>query len=199
MTFRLEEICNSINSQSRVEEFKPTKKNDSQLTELRNLFVSSFYEYYKTIGSQLNLPEGKTLQHWLEETFDEEADKLLSGKRRCFLIFTQSFSSIIAGFLTTRERENDLNEVYISQCAINPTYKRQGYGSHLMKDLPNFFPSATLYTGVCRRLNQSALNFYEKYGAKRIDDDQIATKYGYNPKDYLGFQFIVNQLQIQTE
>ena len=69
-----EETCYSTISKGRIEEFIPMNKNDPILTELRHLFVSSFYEYYKTVEPQLNLPTGNSLLTWLEKAFDEESD-----------------------------------------------------------------------------------------------------------------------------
>jgi ribosomal protein S18 acetylase RimI-like enzyme len=179
------------NNKGHVQEFIQTSNNDPILAELRRLFVASFYEYYKTIEPQLDLPAGKTLLLWLEQAFDEEVDELFSHRCRCFLALS---SSTIVGFLTTQESKNDSNGIYISQCAVDPACKRQGYGLQLLQHLSTIFPSATSYTCLCRRVNKPALDFYEKCGAKLIDDDRIATKYGYNPVNYLGFQFSNTQL-----
>jgi ribosomal protein S18 acetylase RimI-like enzyme len=195
MSSEHEETRHSTITKGQVEEFVPTNNNDPVLVQLRHLFVSSFYEYYNTIEPQLNLPKGITLQHWLENAFDEEADELLSHKCRCFLISTPPPSSVIIGFLTIVDTENDPNGIYISQCAIDPIFKRKGYGLLLLKYLTSIFPATTSYTCLCRRVNKPALQFYQKCGAKLIDDGQIATHYGYNPLDYLGFQFTSYQLQ----
>ncbi len=96
------------------------------MPELRRLFVLSFYEHYKTIEPQLNLPPENSLITWLEKAFDEEVDELLSRIYRCFLIFTPP-PSVIAGFMLTAESKNDPNGIYISQFAIDPKYKRKGY------------------------------------------------------------------------
>jgi len=191
MPYEQEGTCHST---IRVEEFVPISNNDPILPELRRLFVSSFYEHYKTIEQQLNLPPETSLITWLEKAFNEEVDELLSHICRCFLIFTPP-PSVIAGFMLTADSKNDPNGIYISQFAIDPKYKRKGYGLLLLKHLISVFPSATSYTCLCRRVNKPALHFYEKSGAKLIDDDQIAAQYGYNPIDYLGFQFTNNELQ----
>jgi ribosomal protein S18 acetylase RimI-like enzyme len=192
MSSEQEDTCHSTFSKSRVEEFIPTNNNDPILIELRHLFVSSFYEYYKTVESQLNLPAGKSLLSWLEEAFDEEADELLSHKCRCFVIYTCPPSSVIAGFLTTTDSKNEPHGIYIAQFAIDPTFKRKGYGLLLLKHLTSFYPSATSYTCLCRRINKPALKFYEKCGAKLIDDNLVVIQYGYNPLDYLSIQLTIN-------
>jgi ribosomal protein S18 acetylase RimI-like enzyme len=180
-----------------VEEFIPTNNNDPILIKLRPLFVSSFYQYYKTVESQLNLPAGKSLLSWLEQTFDEEADELLSHKCRCFVIYTPTPSSAIAGFLTVADSKNEPHGIYISQFAIDPIFKRKGYGLLLLKHLMSVYPSGTSFTCLCRRVNKPALDFYEKCGAKFIDDNLVATQYGYNPLDYLGIQLTSGQFQSQ--
>jgi ribosomal protein S18 acetylase RimI-like enzyme len=178
-----------------VVEFVPKNNNDPILSELRRLFVCSFYEYYKTIESQLNLPVGESLLAWLEKAFDEEADELLSHKCRCLLASTFSPSPAIVGFLTIKESKTDPDDIYLSQCAVDPEFKRKGYGLLLLKHLITMFPSTASYVCLCRRVNKPALKFYEKCGAKLIENDQIATNYGYNPVDYLGFQFSSSQLE----
>ena len=193
LSFQQQGSDNPMIDKDHVEEFVPTSNKDPTLTELRRLFISSFYEYYKTIESQLNLPIGASLLVWLEKAFDEEVDELLSHECRCFLVFTSS--SVIAGFLTTKDNKTDVNGIYLSQCAVDPTFKRKGYGLLLLKHLTTVFPSTASYSCLCRRVNKPALKFYEKCGAKLMDDDQIATKYGYNPADYLGFQLSSSQLE----
>ncbi|CAF1000456.1 unnamed protein product [Rotaria sordida] len=195
LSSKYEETCHPTINKHHIEEFIPTSNNDPLLIELRHLFVSSFYENYKTVESQLNLPAGETLLTWLETAFNEEANKLLSHNCRCFLIYTSSSLSVISGFLTIKENENDSNDIYISQCAIDPTFKRQGYGLHLLKYLTKVFPFATSYTCLCRRVNKPALKFYEKCGATFIDDNEIVIKYGYNPIDYICLQLNSSQLE----
>ena len=180
---------------TRIEEFLPTSKADPVLTELRRLFTSSFYEYYQTVESQLNLSSNTTLTSWLEKTFDDEAEEILSRQCRCFLIFTTPTSTSIAGFLTVKENKNDSHGIYMSQLAIDPILKRNGYGRLLLKHLVDVFPPSTTYICLCRRVNKPALDFYKKNRAQLIDDDRVATTYGYNPVDYLGFQLNTDQLQ----
>ncbi|CAF2832422.1 unnamed protein product [Rotaria sp. Silwood2] len=181
--------------QHHIEEFVPTSNDDSLLIELRRVFISAFYEYYKTIEPQLNLPTGETLLNWLETAFNEEVNELLSHQCRCFVIYTPPPSSVVAGFLTIKESKIDSNGIYISQYAVDPVFKRQGYGLCLLKYLSTVFPSATSYTCLCRRLNKPALKFYERCGATFIDEDQLVTMYGYSPTDYIGLQFSSSQLK----
>jgi hypothetical protein len=44
--------------------------------------------------------------------------------------------------------------------------------------------------GVGRRINQNAAQFFEKNGAKPIENDEtIAIRHGYDPKDFMAFQY----------
>ncbi|CAF1335473.1 unnamed protein product [Rotaria sp. Silwood1] len=190
-----EETYHSTINKHHIVEFVPTSNNDPLLIKLQRLFVSSFSEYYKIIEPQLNLPTDETLLTWLEKAFNEEVNELLSHQCRCFVIYTSSSLSVVAGFLTIKENKNDSNDIYISQYAVDPAFKRQGYGLHLLKYLGKVFPSATSYTCLCRRVNKPALKFYEKCGATFIDDDQIITNYGYNPIDYISLKLSSNQLE----
>jgi GNAT superfamily N-acetyltransferase len=130
---------------------------------------------------------------WLQETFDEMQDDLLKKKQRCFMlcstdeIVKNNSKQGIIGFLTLTEEEK--GSVYIAQFAIEAENKRRGYGARLLKHLQTVYPPGTLYWGLCRRANRPAIQFYLKHGAKFIDDEEIATKYHYNPALYTGFQF----------
>ena len=140
-----------------VDEFLPTNKDDPILIQLRPLFVASFYQHYKTVESQLNLPVGKSLSSWLEQVFDEEMADLLSQQCRCFVLYTSS--SVIAGFLTVTNSKTETHGIYISQLAIDPRLKRQGYGLLLLKHLTSVYPSAKFFTCLCRRVNSTRTGF----------------------------------------
>jgi hypothetical protein len=44
--------------------------------------------------------------------------------------------------------------------------------------------------GVGRRINQDASKFFADNGAKMIENDEtIAIRHGYDPKDYVAFQY----------
>jgi len=160
---------------------------------LRELFVRSFDQFYKEIQSQLKLKTNKSLIEWLQETFDEMQDEMLSQKCRCFMLCSSDDpiendnKSGIIGFLTLKEEEK--GSIYIAQCAIKAESKRRGYGACLLQHMRNIYPPGTFYWGLCRRANRPALNFYLKQGAKFMDDEEVAIKYGYDPALYTGFHF----------
>jgi GNAT superfamily N-acetyltransferase len=85
--------------------------------------------------------------------------------------------------------EEEKGSIYIAQCAIEAENKRRGYGARLLQHLRTIYPPGTFYWGLCRRANRPALNFYLKQGAKFMDDEEVAKKYGYDPALYTGFQF----------
>jgi len=172
---------------SYVEEFIPKTKQDPIVNELCRIFISAFYEFYRTIESELNISNDKTLKTWLEETANETFDDVCSYQARCFIIYTSA--KCIAGFLTTKIDENYASNVYLSQCAIDPKFKQQGYGRILLQFLSSIYPPETIYFGFCRRINQPALDFYRKCNATFPDNEQLIINYGYNPRDYLVFQF----------
>ena len=178
-----------------VREFIPSSAVDAILPVLRRLFLRSFDDFYKEIKEQLQLKSGKAVLEWLNETFDEMEEEMLKKECRCFLLcesgtMTNEGQRKVLGFLTLKEEGN--GSVYIAQCAIDATIKRRGYGAHLLQHLRKVFPSGTSYWGLCRRANTPAVLFYLKQGAKFMDDEQVATKYRYDPKLYTGFRFTDN-------
>ncbi|CAF4081683.1 unnamed protein product [Rotaria sp. Silwood2] len=175
-----------------VREFSPRTARDPILLILRELFVRSFDHFYKEIEAELKIKSGKTLVVWLQETFDEMQDEILTKKCRCFMLCSSDTvkhykTQGIIGFLTLKEEGN--RSVYISQCAIDAENKRRGYGGHLLLHLRTIYPPGTSYWGLCRRANRPAVKFYLKQGAKFIDNEEVATKYDYDPTLYTGFQF----------
>ncbi len=155
--------------------------------------MRSFDQFYQEIEAQLKLKTGKTLVHWLQETFDEMQDEMLTKQCRCFMLCSSDDTTKnnnrqgIIGFLTLKEEAN--GSVYIAQCAIEPESKRRGYGARLLQHLRTIYPPGTSYSGLCRRANRPAVNFYLKQGAKFIDDEEVANKHGYDSTLYTGFQF----------
>ncbi|CAF1422124.1 unnamed protein product [Adineta steineri] len=175
-----------------VREFIPTTPRDPTFSILRHLFVRSFDEFYNKIENQLNLKSQKNLLQWLDETFDEEQECILSRKYRCFILYTYDKNDLketISGFLTLKEEEEQ-GSIYIAQVAVHLGMKRRGYGAQLLKHLRDIYPANTKYWGLCRRANRPALQFYLKLGAQFMENDDIATKYGYNPELYTGFEFV---------
>jgi ribosomal protein S18 acetylase RimI-like enzyme len=173
-----------------VREFLPKSDRDPIFLTLRNLFVRSFDEYYKQIENELNLNSDQSLLQWLDETFDSEQENILSGKYRCVILCdyeNQDSKEIIVGFLTLKEEEGS---IYIAQVAIRLDIKRRGHGGQLLQHLRNIYPSNTRYVGLCRRSNKPALHFYLKQGANFMEDDEVASKYEYNPTLYAGFEFV---------
>jgi len=166
---------------------------DPILSILRKLFVRTFDQFYKEIEAQLKLQTNKTLFEWLQETFDEMQDEMLAKKCRCFMLCSSDDAAKndnkqgIIGFLTLKEEEN--GSVYIAQFAIEAELKRRGYGARLLQYLGTIYPPGTSYWGLCRRANIPAVKFYLKQGAKFMDNEEVATKYGYDPTLYTGFQF----------
>ncbi|CAF1000439.1 unnamed protein product [Rotaria sordida] len=175
-----------------VREFLPRSAHDPILPILRKLFVHSFDQFYKEIAAQLKLKSDKTLIEWLQETFNEMQEEMLTKKCRCFMLCSSDTVKYyktqgIIGFLTLKEEENE--SVYIAQCAIEAENKRRGCGARLLLHLRTIYPPGTSYWGLCRRANIPAVKFYLKQGAKFMDDEEVATKYGYDPTLYTGFQF----------
>ncbi|CAF3907544.1 unnamed protein product [Rotaria sp. Silwood1] len=190
--FNQETIGQTTLEKLTVQEFLPSSAHDPILSILRELFVHSFDHFYKEIEVQLKLKSNKTLIEWLQETFDEMKDEMLTKKCRCFMLCSSDTvknykTQGIVGFLTLKEEGK--GSVYISQCAIEAENKRRGYGARLLLHLRTIYPPGTSYWGLCRRANIPAVKFYLKQGAKFIDNEEIATKYGYDPALYTGFQF----------
>ncbi|CAF1053596.1 unnamed protein product [Rotaria sordida] len=174
-----------------VQEFKPISIDDPILLSLRNLFIRSFDEYYKQIEAQLNLKSDKTLKEWLDETFNDEKNSILSGTYRCFILCSDEYQDSkenVLGFLTLKDEGE--GSIYIAQVAVRLDIKRRGYGVQLLQHLRQVYPPNTHYWGLCRRANRPALQFYLKNGAKFMNDDDVATKYGYDPTLYAGFEFL---------
>ena len=175
-----------------VQEYLPRTVHDPVLPVLRELFVRSFDEFYQEIEVQLKLKMNKTLIVWLQETFDEMQDEMLTKKCRCFMLCStdvakNSNTQGIIGFLTLKEEGK--GSVYIAQCAIEAGSKRHGYGGRLLQHLRTVYPPGTFYWGLCRRANTPAVKFYLKQGATFMSNEEVAAKYGYDSDLYTGFQF----------
>ncbi len=174
-----------------VREFLPTSADDPILSTLRDLFVRSSDEFYTQTETQLQLTSDKSLLQWLDETFDVEEQKILAEEYRCLLLCgneNDDPKEIILGFLTLKE-ENEIS-VYIAHVATRLESKRRGYGTQLLQHLRNIYPPNTQYWGLCGRTNRPALQFCLKQGARFMENDEIAEKYGYDPLLYAGFDFV---------
>lgn len=136
-----------------------------------------------------------TLMEWLQGTFDEMQVDILHKRQRCFMLCSNDetvkddIKQGIVGFLTLKEEEQN-GSIYIAQCAIEAENKRRGYGTCLLQHLRTIYPPGTFYWGLCRRANRPAVNFYLKHGAKFMDNEEVAIKYGYDPALYTGFHFL---------
>ncbi|CAM4775268.1 unnamed protein product [Rotaria magnacalcarata] len=166
-----------------IEEYRPTDAQDPLLSELRQLYIDSFYDCYQFIIPDLNLPEGKQIIPWLGETFDHMQHELFEKQCRTFLV-RDKFSTLV-GLMTVKQMPN--NVVYLAQMAIHPSFKRQGYGSLFMRYLRAMFGPTASYEVLTRRVNKPALEFYAAQGARMIDDERTIA-YGYDPKNFLSFQ-----------
>ena len=71
--------------------------------------------------------------------------------------------------------------------AIEPSFKRQGYGKLSMRHLRAMFGPTASYEVLTRRVNKPALQFYATQGARIIDDERTVN-YGYDPENFIGFQ-----------
>ncbi len=59
----------------------------------------------------------------------------------------------------------------------------------LLQHIRTQFPEQHMI-GVGRRINQDAAEFFAENGAKIIEnDDTIAIRHGYDPKDYIAFRY----------
>lgn len=169
-----------------IEEFRPKFARDGMFPVLGELFVRSFTSAYK----QMKMSLDSDLHEWLEEQFDEEQAAILAGEHRCFTLcdrqYTRFHQSILA-FVTVRE--DDFNSVYLAYLVVRQDVKRQGYGWQLVQYLHRTFPTNTRFWTIIRKRNQAAAQFYDKYGATAIADDELRDKYGYDPDEYLGFDW----------
>ena len=198
---KLESVLQPSSDSIYVREFLPRSAKDPTLPILRELFVHSFDDVYKNIEAQLKLKTKTNVKQWLHETFDEMQDNMISRKQRCFVLYSSEKSTRnngkerAIGFLTLTDEKGS---VYIAQFAIDAENKRRGYGTCLLQHLRSVYPPGTFYCGLCRRINDPAMKFYLKQGAKFIDNEEIATKYGYDQNLYTGFQF-TDAVTIQTQ
>ncbi|CAF1342539.1 unnamed protein product [Didymodactylos carnosus] len=183
------ETLDTLRKKAIVKEYIPKSDRDIELPALRSLFIESFDDFYKEIEPRLQLRSDTTLRNWLNETFDEMQEEMVKKKSRVFLLTTGTSVSNILGFMQIKE-ENDTNTVYISQVAVHASLKRKGFGGLLLQHLLMVYPTGKTYTGLCRRANDPALQFYIKNGAVIMPDDVVAQKYGYDPVKYLGFQYV---------
>ncbi|CAF1284117.1 unnamed protein product [Adineta ricciae] len=173
-------------------EFFPESNDDPVFSVLRELFIHSFDDFYKHVEMELKIEEGKTLRQWLRETFDNMQSEIITKQCRCFILWAvdplyNNNRQNAIGFLTLKDQEK--GSVYIAQCCIDADFKRHGFGGRLLEYLRTVYPPGTFYCGLCRRVNQPAIHFYLKQGAMFMNGDEVAKKYKYDPKLYVGFEF----------
>ena len=186
-------------SQVVATEFLPSAANDPLLPILRKVYVESLSDYYEEIQHQLSLGAGKTLHDFLNATFNDMQEEMLAKTCRCVILrFTtdeviETRPTSVVGLMTMKDEGHGC--VYIAQLAIDPTYKRRGYGTQLLQHLRVLYPPGTTYHGLCRQANVPAIQFYLKIGASIIDSKPLAEKYHYDPKIYTGLQFKNGQLK----
>lgn len=174
-------------------EFLPSALNDPLLPVLRTVYIESLREYYKQILHQLSIGAGQTLDDFLNTTFNKMQEEMLAKTCRCVILrFTtdtviKTTPTGVVGLMTVKDEEDGC--VYIAQLAIDPAYKRRGYGRQLLQHLRVIYPQGTTYHGLCRRANTPAIQFYLKAGAILIDSEPLAKKYRYNPEIYTALEF----------
>ena len=80
-----------------IDEYTPSNAEDPILSNLRRLYIDSFYGYYQFIEPDLNLPAGKHIISWLGESFDRVELEVLAKQCRTFLMHNKS--STLVGLL----------------------------------------------------------------------------------------------------
>ncbi|CAF1629247.1 unnamed protein product [Didymodactylos carnosus] len=155
------ESLNALKSKTMVKEYVARSERDMELPVLRSLFIESFDDFYKLIEPKLQLRPDISLRDWLDETFNEMQEEMITKQCRVFLLTTGSAPSDIIGFMQIKE-ENNTNTVYVSQVAAHASLKRKGFGALLLRYLISVYPPGKTYTGLCRRANDPALQFYMK-------------------------------------
>lgn len=123
--------------------------------------------------SRKNLPEVLAIERvsfpepWSETLFLKEIDQ----KGSYFMVFRLDSKVIGYGGLWLV-----LDEAHITNIAVHPLYRRQGYGSMILRHLLEAAISrrATMATLEVRETNLVALNMYRKFGFR-----QVAIRRGY--------------------
>lgn len=169
-------------------EFKPINKNDILIEILRDIFISSFDDYYSSITFYLHLPSNITTKEWLNTVFDQIIDNLISQKSYCYLLTIGPLASDTRGIVIFRHDSLN-NIIFVQQCVMHPRFKRHGFGRIAFEKFLSLFPKNSIYRGVCRRINRPALLFYTHLGIQLLDDEDIVIKCDYDPLDYIALQY----------
>ena len=172
-----------------IEDFTPISTSDPILPILRRLFLRSFEDIYQKNLSELDFQSNDDLQHWLEDTFDEEQQQLIDQQHHCLLLSDKNLPKSpknLFAFLTFVEEDSD--RIYLSQLVVRTDLKRQGCASQLLQHLRQMYPNTVKYYSLLRRINQPALKLFLKHGATIVPDEQIERDYQHDPKEYIAIE-----------
>lgn len=163
---------------------------------MRKLFIDFYEHSYKLFdpNTQLHLPEGQSFHQWLEYTFDKVENNLCGNDNQqncvwhCYAIKSSNTSTddYIAFILIKDEKE--FHAVYFAQYAVIAGKNRTPM-VELLQHIRTEFPEQKMI-GVGRRINEDGAEFFARNGAKLIENDEtIAIRHGYDPKDYVACQY----------
>lgn len=173
-----------------VVEWHACPSSDLQLRIIQ-LHVESFDALYQPFSEQdLGLKEGVTKKPWLRAMVVEELEKVLTGELH---LATISLGGALAGYAicTQTQIKKDQSEVYLNLLAVKPfkhlktgEHLRVGLGRQLIDSLINRHEDATAVNLDTRRINKSAIAFYEQLGfeCKPKNFSEV------NPVHYIGVE-----------
>ncbi|CAB4415793.1 unnamed protein product [Rhizophagus irregularis] len=134
-----------------------------------NLFTRSFSHAYRDL--QLDLPQGQTLDSFLEHSFNDTWSLIQSGKLQLWVEVSRDSSELVVGFMCIQTKDDIC---YIEQFVVHPDFQRIKIGSNLLKVLEERYHLIWLHT---RHINEVAILFYMRHGFIRSDADDDNSVY----------------------
>jgi ribosomal protein S18 acetylase RimI-like enzyme len=151
------------------------------------IFIRSFSQAYNNLPPEaLGTKNGID---FLKDMFESER-KALNEKKEEIYFFTVKINNTPIG-LTSFNRTNNPNEIYLRHLAIDPIYQKQGIEKILVFLCLKEFPSTQKIIVATRKLNGAVQNFYTKLGFKCCKELPKNIPHIPNPELYVAFEYTV--------
>lgn len=160
-------------------------------------FTTTYTGYHKESGDAgsievwLGKKEGYTINQWLSDTFDEEYEEYLEGKK--FFVHLYDEKEELSGWLS-HGPISETGEMYLSQCSLEAESRGQRVASDAFKEAlqketyEKLFPGVKVVKLIAREINKIAEKLYLNAGfTKDVTIDPKIYGEGYGPL-YVGYR-----------
>lgn len=154
------------------------------LDECQGIFVNAFLLAYANFTPEELGIQDKTI--FLKDAFSDVYDDFQIGEQKLFIA---KYQEKLIGFVGFKKAEKP-HQIYITQLAVDPNYWRQGIGKHLVFSAFNAFDHASSLVVICRKINEVAINFYQKLGF--VSSSYLHPEY--SAEKYIGYEWSIDRL-----